>query len=337
MTSLMTSLRLIFISLLKAKCFQYSKNVRNLKLIHHNSFHLTGDLSGDYQLSGLWRLDMHYISNQILPFNPSWSGNSWISPYRKRCEDISEYIVLDSEGSFSTPSMTIGEKIYGKWFCDGPELTLIRFGYAYNVLETYTGLYRPNKRNIKGYIAYGISEPDYRGKFKMTQMVPSINPIIQNVKLNRTNTIFQCEDIVGNWEMTFHSDKSISAYIITLYKNNSWRTTSYLGKDNAKLAGMWNLFDENIDLTSGIKGEGGKIWLWMRRFGNTDAITTGIHLEQDRLYIGNIESSSLYNKTQVLAKNINGKVAIGWSSEPSFIGRFNMRPTLDKLIRDHKI
>lgn len=329
---------LILIQLFRVTCFQYSqKYKRNLKFTIQNSFHLTGDLSGDYQLSGLWKIDTHHINKQILPFQPSWSGNSWMSHYRKKMVSISEYIVLDSEGSFSTPMMMIGEKVYGKWFCDGPELTLVRFGYAYNVIETYTGLYRPDKSHIKGYIAHGISEPDYSGHFKMTHLMPSINPIIQNVKLNRKTTLFQSEDIVGNWEMTFKGENAISAYTITLYMNNTWQTTSYLGIDNAKLAGTWNLFDENIDLTSGIKGSGSKIWLWMRRFGHSNAITTGMHLEQDRLYIGNIQSSSLYNKTQALPKNIEGKVAIGWSTEPTFIGTFNMRPTLEKLFIDTKI
>lgn len=92
---------------------------------------------------------------------------------------------------------------------------------------------------------------------------------------------------------------------------------------------MWNIFDEYIDITSGISGTGSKIWLWMRRFGKSSATTSGVYLEQDRIYIGNIRPMSICNNTSFIPRDIHGQVAIGWGNEQNFIGYFRMRPTLD--------
>lgn len=310
------------------------------------SFHAEGDLSGKYQLSGLWKLERvpvdfgapRSVKNEV-PIQPSWSGDRWDSPARVRTLHSSVYVTLDSAGGFSTPAGTEdGLAVRGKWSCDGAELTMATFGTSRNVLETYEGTYSPPSEStpegsVRGFMAYGASEPEYAGKFSMTPVMPKLNPIVENEEVSRTSPLFACDSFVGAWDLDFQSDTSVAAYKLNLYKNRTWETTEgSLGVDDAKLAGKWNLFDDSIDLTSGIDGVGGRVWLWLRRFGQV--ATKGVHLNHDRLYIGSVtptSSSKNDHAADPKPKSAKGQVAIGWSTEPAFIGSFRMRPAFSQL------
>ena len=174
----------------------------------------------------------------------------------------------------------------------------------------------------------------------MTQLLTSFNPIIKNVDRNINLLTFRTHKIAGNWRLTFESDTLFSNYNIVLHKNLTWETTNNLGQIDYKLAGNWNIYTESIDITSGIHGQGHKIWLWVRRFGKIPTISKGVNLEQDRLYIGVISASPTRNKTgqwynfefqrnEPEPRNIKGDVCIGWTTEPYFIGTFIMKPDFD--------
>ena len=298
-----------------------------------NSFHAEGDLSGDFQLSGLWKLERRPCVDEALPaavpIQPSWSGCRWTSPARARVLADSVLVTLDSRGGFSTPPETPADRaVRGRWSCDGAELKMSRFGrHACNVVETYTGNYERGE-GVSGTMLFGAVEPEYAGTFTMTQQLASLQPVVENVKPNRTTPLFKCDQIVGKWSLDFSSETSISAYEVVLYGNRTWETTSDLG-NGAKLAGKWNLFDSGIDLTSGIDGSGGRIWLWLRRFGGSTAVTTGVHLNHDRLYIGALTAAptppGADDDAPPSPRRIKGQVAIGWSTEPAFIGSFRMK------------
>ena len=124
----------------------------------------------------------------------------------------------------------------------------------------------------------------------------------------------------------FKGETSFSTYNIRLYRNLTWESTNYIG-NKSKLAGYWNLYNESVDTTTGISGNGNKFWLWIRRFGYVSSNTYGTHLEQDRMYLGIIHPVPSTNKTaELLPKKVNGDVSVGWSTEPEFIGRFTMKP-----------
>ncbi|KAH8065027.1 hypothetical protein JL722_1923 [Aureococcus anophagefferens] len=297
------------------------------------NFHAEGDLSGDFQLSGLWKLERRPCVDEALPaavpIQPSWSGCRWTSPARARVLADSVLVTLDSRGGFSTPPETPADRaVRGRWSCDGAELKMSRFGrHACNVVETYTGNYERGE-GVSGTMLFGAVEPEYAGTFTMTQQLASLQPVVENVKPNRTTPLFKCDQIVGKWSLDFSSETSISAYEVVLYGNRTWETTSDLG-NGAKLAGKWNLFDSGIDLTSGIDGSGGRIWLWLRRFGGSTAVTTGVHLNHDRLYIGALTAAptppGADDDAPPSPRRIKGQVAIGWSTEPAFIGSFRMK------------
>ena len=315
---------------------------RSFRLPARSSFHAEGDLSGDYQLSGLWKLERLPLEDDggacpVVPIQPSWSGDRWESPGRVRVLANSVYVTLDAAGGFSTPPETPeAEAVRGKWSCDGSEITLSRFGRYKNVIETYQGIYDDTSGDdvgVRGTMLFGADEPEYAGTFRMTQQLRAFNPVVRNVAPNRTMPLFRCDDVLGTWSLDFAGDGSISAYEIRLYANRTWETTSSLGRADAKLAGKWNLFDSDIDLTSGIDGSGGRVWLWLRRFGGSKAVTTGVHVTHDRLYIGRLAAAptppGADPDDRPTPRNVKGQVAIGWSTEPAFIGQFTMKPVFD--------
>lgn len=325
----------------------FQRNYNKYNRPYSKPFNEVGDLSGDYQLSGLWKIQIESSESYKdvkIPNEISWSGNKWSSPTRNKIKLIydSFYVNLESSGKFSSPISPDKSEFRGTWSCNNDELIMSRCEYGYNSIESYNGVYLPENGTICGTFTFGAIEPFYTGTFKMTQLLTSFNPIIKNVdSLKLTNLLtFRTHKIAGNWQLTFESDTLFSNYNIVLHKNLTWETTNNLGQIDYKLAGNWNIYSESIDITSGIHGKGHKIWLWVRRFGKTPTISKGVNLEQDRLYIGVISPSPTINKTgqwynfefqrnEPEPRNIKGDVCIGWTTEPHFIGTFIMKPDFD--------
>ena len=74
---------------------------------------------------------------------------------------------------------------------------------------------------------------------------------------------------------------------------------------------------------------GGRLWIWLRRFGA--ARSSGVHLTHDRLYLGRISpvSGGGDGDERPRVRRVAGQVAIGWSTEPAFIGSFRLRPKFE--------
>tara|TARA_Y100000389_G_scaffold204372_1_gene256553 strand:+ start:11131 stop:12126 length:996 start_codon:yes stop_codon:yes gene_type:complete len=297
-----------------------------------NSFNQYGDLSGNYQLSGLWKLYREPLENDNYKDNGdisqiSWSGDIWKVGPGKRPYFQTMYVVLKSNGIFSTPD-DVELSFSGKWYCHDNELNMVRFKSKNVAYETYTGVYNPNDNGtIYGLFTYGAIEPQYAGIFRITKLMSQFNPIIKN-KIDKSKYKFNSNHLEGSWQLNFYGNMFVSSYEITLYSNLTWESISVIN-DNTRLAGRWNIYDQDIDLTTGIAGSGTGVWLWMRRFGRSNAISTGIQLEQDRLYIGKIAPTphnSNISERILKARNVKGDVRIGWDIDVAFIGSFVMKP-----------
>ena len=122
-------------------CSSFALNNRNLCVLKAN--YMEGDLSGDYQLSGLWKLYIEPVSTQPSLENMnqiSWSGNIWNSHNRKRF--YSKYINLNKFGTFSEAYDKKTQNIFhGIWYCDNNELVMTRKRYGYSSYETYYGIF----------------------------------------------------------------------------------------------------------------------------------------------------------------------------------------------------
>ena len=198
------------------------------------------------------------------------------------------------------------------------EVTLARFGrHGNHVTETWTGQYDSSANRVEGVVLEGASEPEYAGRFSLTPAFPSLQPVVKNNILRKNETQWRVADVAGEYTLEFQGDGSISAYDIRLLPNRTWTSVGL----SATLAGSWNVFDSDVNLASGIDGTGPRLWLWLRRFGQTSS--SGVHLSQDRLYLGRItgaagDASSI--------RRVKGQVAVGWSTEPAFIGSFRLVP-----------
>ena len=100
----------------------------------HAAFHAEGDLSGAFQLSGVWKLERQSDDTAeqvpIQPTNPSWSGDRWSDVVRElaRKQRQQELLQLDAAGGWRSPPGSPIE-LRGKWSMDGnAEVTLARFG-----------------------------------------------------------------------------------------------------------------------------------------------------------------------------------------------------------------
>lgn len=306
------------------------------RLRAHN-FHGSGDNSGGkYRMAGLWRLDRLPADDgsrarAVVPIQTSWSGNRWASPARAMTpRGTSVFVTLAPGGEFSTaPETPERERVRGTWSCDGAELTMAAFGRARNVVEEYTGEYSP-ENGVNGTMTYGYSDPEYFGTFALARVLASLEPVTENVEVPRTRPRVEAAAVVGSWDLEVVSDASAAIYGVRLYGNLTWETTGEMS--GAKLAGKWNVADgeqglDGVDVTSGIRGSGSRLWLWLRRFNSA---TTGVSLNHDRLYVGTISapaSSTDDDDAPPRVRAIAGGVAVGWATEVAWIGTFRMRPT----------
>ena len=126
------------------------------------AYNQDGDLSGDYQLSGLWKFEiqsMDVYRELKHPPQIAWSGDIWCSPKRQSILFETFYVNLEPSGStFSSPSKPGLSKFRGKWSCKGNEITLTRFKYGFSEIESYIGIYSPlNNGTIYGIFTFGAN------------------------------------------------------------------------------------------------------------------------------------------------------------------------------------
>jgi len=293
-------------------CFALNPNKKSILKANY----IEGDLSGTYQLSGLWKLYIEPISQKEfieknINTQLSWSGNIWNCDNRKKFN--CKYINLNKYGTFYEANDGKTDNIfYGTWHCNDNELIMIRKKYGYNSYETYYGLYNPYNNTISGTIVYGAIDQEYSGQFIMKNLMSTFNPIIKNevFEIDTINTT----DVLGDWRLEYESDISYTVFDIKLYSNLTWESINY----EYKLIGNWNLYNNTIDLTTALNSNGNKLWLLIRRFQNGYSGNNN-YLEQDRLYTGIIQ----LNRNKKI-KQIYGKVSIG-IIDPEFIGNFRLK------------
>lgn len=299
-------------------------------------FHGEGDNTGDYMLSGLWRLTRRPLPEERRKTvrRPSWSGNGWASPTRVRVPEVLTTLVsLSSRGTFRSPPDTDEVlAVRGSWSCDGKDITMARFGRGSQVIEWYSGTLRANESaseifsaeeaNVDGHILHGAHDPEFAGTFSMAPVMPQLNPVKKRIVAPR-GPVFTTDHLVGTkWSLQFTSSSTMSVFVIQLKPDLSWTTVGGLG-NSSQLAGKWNVFDDKIDLGSGICGTGDRLWIWLRRFGGSSGETTrGVSLNADHLYIGKITPAP---GDDLSVRSVKGQVALGWSVEPAFIGSFHMK------------
>mmetsp|Transcript_19673 Transcript_19673/g.63231 ORF Transcript_19673/g.63231 Transcript_19673/m.63231 type:complete len:387 (-) Transcript_19673:143-1303(-) len=303
-----------------------------------------GDETGDYVLSGIWQLQRRptidfkkriWATNLRTSWSQqkthaSWSGSGWQTPFRQQLPDV-EYvrIVMKSRGTFETPH---GAKnhMFGMWSCDGSEVTLSRFVRG-QVEEKYTGMVNASAEKIRGAMVYGAHDPEYSGKFTLTRQL-GIFPIQRRLpkttlpaKPSFKTTTFEKTKWMLNVQY-FEQDYE-SVYMVRLHPNLTF-TSEAFEDDGPRIAGKWNVYEENnINLATAIPGTGDKLWLWLRRFGTakkgTSLLSQGIPIQYDQLFLGTIVPER--NEPSEIA-NINGKVWIGWSVEPCAFASFSLVP-----------
>lgn len=264
------------------------------------------------------------------------------SPTRARVPEVSTVLVsLSGRGTFkSPPDVDECVAVRGSWSCDGLDVTLARFGRGQQVVEWMVGTLEANASSdlateaaVRGHILHGAHDPEFAGTFSMAPVMPHLQPLKRRVENRPSGPRFSTDALVGNWSLQFTSSSSVSAFVVCLKPDLTWSSIGGVG-DQSRLAGKWNVFDDKIDLGSGINGTGNRLWLWLRRFGAQGGeITRGVALNADQLYIGKIAAAPTrtpYNETAVpVARSVKGTVALGWSVEPAFIGNFLMKPWVD--------
>lgn len=307
------------------------------KTVTMGEFHGEGDNTGDYMLSGLWRLTRRPLPEQRRTKTvrrPSWSGNGWSSPTRVRVPEVLTTLVsLSRGGTFQSPPDTDEFlAVRGSWSCDGKDITMARFGRGSQVIEWYSGTLRANESaseifsaeeaNVDGHILHGAHDPEFAGTFSMAPVMPQLNPVKKRVVAPR-GPVFTTDHLVGTkWSLQFTSSSTMSVFVIQLRPDLTWTTVGGLG-NSSQLAGKWNVFDDKIDLGSGICGKGDRLWIWLRRFGGSRGETTrGVSLNADHLYIGKIKPAP---GEELSVRSVKGQVALGWNFEPAFIGSFHMK------------
>lgn len=250
-------------------------------------------------------------------------------------------VSLSSRGTFRSPPDTDEcVAVRGSWSCEGREVTLARFGRGSQVVEWYAGTLKANETateissadgaSVVGHILHGAHDPEFAGTFTMAPVMPHLNPLKRRVTKQRPGPVFSTTSLVGNWTLQFTSSSSLSMFVVSLKPDLSWSSIGGVG-ETSQLVGKWNIFDDKIDVGSGICGKGDRIWLWLRRFGMQGGeMTRGVALNADQLYIGKITAAASPRNESVeqmpTARSIKGSVALGWSVEPAFIGSFHMKP-----------
>ena len=125
---------------------------------------------------------------------------------------------------------------------------------------------------------------------------------------------------------------ALTVYEVVLRDDFTWESTAGFG--DGKLSGRWNIFEADMELNSGIKGQGSRLWLSCRRFGILGGEKCrGVPGLTDFLYLGSIGISLAGGDGDVgkdanapvrVALRVSGHIAHGWGIEPVFTGSFNM-------------
>ena len=141
----------------------------------------------------------------------------------------------------------------------------------------------------------GAQDPNWVGKFTLTKFMAEFDPTIVKKRKERAVT-YKHDDMIGAWRIeTFKYVKprkdskkgkkrrpnvykgepevveakselqTSQVFDVEFFSNSTWQSINGFGEDG-RLAGKWNVFSDNIDLGTGIKGKGTRVWFEARRF-----------------------------------------------------------------------
>jgi hypothetical protein len=83
----------------------------------------------------------------------------------------------------------------------------------------------------------------------------------------------------------------VGGFELVLKKDLTWRSTAGFGGGNY-IQGRWNVFEESVDLHSGIPGAGQRFWLQYRPFGMLGGATAkGVPGLEEFVYLGQVRRS----------------------------------------------
>lgn len=331
----------------------------------------TDDLA-DYSgsaLSGAWNLEYDFegtkVPSRMVSLLPS---GKFSSPPPGSGSSIPD----------SAPRNTV-EVLDGAWSVDpdSQEFTVAIYGVAKNVKIWFVGSIDATGSAISGAVGEGAQDPNWVGKFTLTKFMAEFDPTIVKKRKERAVT-YKHDDLIGAWRIeTFKYVKprkdskkgkkrkpnvykgepevveakselqTSQVFDVEFFSNSTWQSINGFGEDG-RLAGKWNVFSDNIDLGTGIKGKGTRVWFEARRFSVMGgALSYGAGLTHDLLYMGSI-SFSLDNfalesdatlvdaadttcapgvgesKPMKVSLKAGGYICQGYSGEPVFLGKFNM-------------
>jgi len=273
-------------------------------------------------------------------------------------------VTLQSSGTFSTAKGST-EPLEGQWSVDEDtrEVTVAVYGVAKTIKSWFVGTVDISGDSVTGFVGDGGIDPEWVGNFTLTKFMPSFE---REATIKRSQKpkkpVFKHSDFYGHWR--FHGlrystppppspredgqksgwdsedgddgeSSSLGSpllFSLVLYPNSTWETTAGFG-DHALLAGRWNVFEEKLDLGTGINGTGSKLWIAAKRFGPLGGqVSRGVAMNSDTLYLGSVQPAdngidgSAGGEAPDL--RVSGFIAHGFQNEPVFTGRFNMTRSL---------
>jgi len=286
------------------------------------TFNPNAEVNPTLLLSGAWSLATESTEE---PFTTSWSPEKRQFNTGRNPLDQS-MVTLSSSGKFTSAAGESGEiALKGRWSVKENELEIAIYGIAHTVKRWYVGTISEDGKFVEGFVGEGNIDPEWTGKFTLNMLMPHFQKATI-APAPPKNPVYEHEQFHGSWRIeTWRYGQTLlprdvmlrdqmvdgaeslskgnrkygkrgvpppklsssTVFDVVLYPNSTWETTSGMGE--GKLAGKWNLFDKQIDLTTGIKGRGHRIWLSVRRFKTMGgAWSTGVALTADSLYMGKV-------------------------------------------------
>ena len=224
------------------------------------------------------------------------------------------------------PSISV---VDGAWSVDPDtqEFTVAVYGVAKNVKFWFVGNIDAGGSMVSGVVGEGAQDPAWVGKFTLTKFMAAFDPTVEDpnsaAKRKAAAVIYRHDDLVGTWRVeTFkyikerkskskkrrrpnvykgETEASIrneekselvtsQVFDMEFFSNSTWQSIN--GFENGRLAGRWNVFSEKIDLGTGIKGKGTRVWFQARRFSMQGGrLSYGVNMTHDMLFMGPISFS----------------------------------------------
>mmetsp|Transcript_21110 Transcript_21110/g.54493 ORF Transcript_21110/g.54493 Transcript_21110/m.54493 type:complete len:457 (+) Transcript_21110:1013-2383(+) len=302
-----------------------SSRVTTPRMSESGTFNQEADINPHLLLSGAWTLATESTED---PFTTAWDPEkkkfeTGLNPFDQ------SMVTLASSGKFTSAAGETGEVVLdGRWSVKGNELEVAIFGIAHTIKRWYVGTISEDGKFVEGFVGEGNIDPEWTGKFTLAMLMPHFQKatIVRNPPAK--NPVYEHEQFHGAWRIeTWRYGQTLlprdvmlrdqmaggaealskgknkrkygkrgvpppmlsssTVFDVVLHPDGTWETTSGMG--DGKLAGKWNLFSKEIDLTTGIKGRGHRIYLSVRRFKTMGgAWSTGVAMTADNLYMGKV-------------------------------------------------